>query len=87
MRGAAPSASPRDSAEELERHKKAVDLTKQIARRWRAGDVYAPHDLSSAEMRKWKTRGKPSVDVLDVLQLDPLVEYRVCFPFWTGGGG
>jgi hypothetical protein len=83
-----PQASNKKSAEDPALHKQALDLTKQISRRWRTGDVYAPHDLSSTEMRKWKLRGKPTVDVLDVLQLDPLVEYRVCscvfclYGFW-----
>lgn len=39
--------------------------------------MYAPHDLSDAEMQKWKQRRQPKVDVFDVLQLDPIVEYRV----------
>jgi small subunit ribosomal protein S18 len=56
----------------------ARDLTKQITRRWRAGDVYAPHDLSPVEMMKWRKRGKPQTDVFDVLELDPLVEWKVC---------
>lgn len=66
-----------NSAEDLERHKVATRMTKQIARRWKTGDVYAPHDLSEVEMKKWKRKGKPTVDVFDVLELDPLVEYRV----------
>ncbi|OBT97481.2 hypothetical protein VE01_04395 [Pseudogymnoascus verrucosus] len=64
------------SAEDLARHKMATKVTKQISRRWKTGDVYAPHDLSEVEMKKWKQRGKPAVDVFDVLELDPLVEYR-----------
>lgn len=63
-------------------------MTKQIARRWKTGDVYAPHDLSEVEMKKWKKRGKPAVDVFDVLELDPLVEYRVSvffFPYTRTG--
>jgi small subunit ribosomal protein S18 len=66
-----------NSAEDLARHKTATRVTKQISRRWKTGDVYAPHDLSEVEMKKWKQRGKPAVDVFDVLELDPLVEYRV----------
>ncbi|ELR08297.1 hypothetical protein VC83_08359 [Pseudogymnoascus destructans] len=65
-----------NSAEDLARHKTATKVTKQISRRWKTGDVYAPHDLSEVEMKKWKQRGKPAVDVFDVLELDPLVEYR-----------
>lgn len=52
-------------------------MTKQIGRRWKTGDVYAPHDLSDVEMQKWKRRGKPGMDVCDVLEIDPKTEYRV----------
>ena len=55
----------------------AMDLSKQITRRWRAGDVYAPHDLSAAEMSKWKERMKPQYDAFDTLDLNPLDEYKV----------
>ena len=72
---------------ELTNHAMAADLSKQITRRWKAGDVYAPHDLSAAEMAKWKKREKPSHDVFDVLDFNPLEHYRVCPPcllFWNG---
>ncbi|KAF7861487.1 hypothetical protein EAF04_008051 [Stromatinia cepivora] len=49
-----------------------TDLTKQILRRWKAGDVYAPHDLSGIEMSKWKKRGKVTRDVFDVVAFDPI---------------
>ena len=65
------------SVEELAKHKQALDLTKQIGRRWKTGDVYAPHDLSDIEMQKWKKRGTPGQDVCDVLEIDPKLEYRV----------
>ncbi|KAF2230492.1 ribosomal protein S18 [Viridothelium virens] len=46
-------------------------------RRWRRGDVYAPHDLSSVEMSKWKAkRGTPRRDVFDELGIDPRNEYK-----------
>jgi small subunit ribosomal protein S18 len=69
-----------DGIEELRNHNMAVDLSKQITRRWKAGDVYAPHDLSSVEMAKWKKRDKPSRDAFDILDLNPIDHYRVCFP-------
>jgi small subunit ribosomal protein S18 len=53
-------------------------LSKQISRRWKAGDVYAPHDLSEVETAKWKKRERPLYDVFDVLDLNPLEHYRVC---------
>jgi small subunit ribosomal protein S18 len=56
----------------------AQDYSKQITRRWRAGDIYAPHDLSGAEMKKWKRRSQPTHDVFDVLNFNPEQHYRVC---------
>lgn len=78
-----PSAAERyqNTVQELKNHKLASDLTKQISRRWKAGDVYAPHDLSPVEMQKWKQRGRPERDVVDVLKLDVLGEYKVCILF------
>lgn len=58
-------------------YKKAADLGRQISRRWKEGDVYAPHDLSEVEMSKWKKRTRPVYDVLDVLAMNPLDHYRV----------
>lgn len=58
------------------------DLERQMTRWWKEGDVYAPHDLSGAEMSKWKlpkARGKQSRDVCDILQLNPLDHYKVGF--------
>ena len=46
-------------------------------RRWHTGDVYAPHDLTSVEMIKWRKRQKPDRDAFDVLGLNPLKEYKV----------
>jgi len=60
----------------MQRHKLASDLSRQISRRWKAGDVYAPHDLSPVEMAKWKKRGRPEYDVFDVLDLKPMEEYK-----------
>jgi small subunit ribosomal protein S18 len=78
-RAANPTRSYND-VEELQKHNMAVDLSRQITRRWRPGDVYAPHDLSEVEMAKWKRREKPNYDVFDVLDLNPLDHYRVCAP-------
>src|SRR5436853_1093317 len=55
-----PSAEQRANiAQDLKNHKLAQDMTRQISRRWKVGDVYAPHDLSPVEMEKWKRRGRP----------------------------
>lgn len=56
------------------------DYEMQMTRRWRAGDVYAPHDLSGIEMAKWKKvrrKGKSTWDVMDQLGMDPREHYKV----------
>lgn len=52
-------------------------LEKFQTRDWKAGDVYAPHDLSPVEMRKWGKRKSPSRDAFDALDLNPLDLYKV----------
>ncbi|KAH9217678.1 ribosomal protein S18 [Leptodontidium sp. 2 PMI_412] len=64
------------TVEEMQNRNLAQDLSKQISRRWRAGDIYAPHDLSEVEMAKWKKRTQPHHDVFDVLNLNPEEHYR-----------
>ncbi|KAI9647781.1 hypothetical protein NHQ30_004169 [Ciborinia camelliae] len=65
-------ANPQTVAQEYTGNLSATELTRQIHRRWRAGDVYAPHDLSGIEMAKWKKRGKVTRDVFDVVAFDPI---------------
>ncbi|KAJ5097538.1 hypothetical protein N7456_008259 [Penicillium angulare] len=45
-------------------------------REWKSGDVYAPHDLSPAEMKKWGQRKAPNRDAFDALNLNPLNLYK-----------
>ncbi|OIW29021.1 ribosomal protein S18 [Coniochaeta ligniaria NRRL 30616] len=52
------------------------NYSRQMPRNWKAGDVYAPHDLSPAEMRKWRSRNAPKRDVMDVLGVNPLDLYK-----------
>jgi hypothetical protein len=52
-------------------------LERNYTRDWKAGDVYAPHDLSAAEARKWKKRQRPSTDAFDALSMNPLDCYKV----------
>lgn len=54
-----------------------------MPRHWKAGDVYAPHDLSPAEMRKWRSRQPPKKDVMDLLGANPLDMYKVCLDFFA----
>ncbi|KAI1751724.1 ribosomal protein S18 [Xylaria castorea] len=52
------------------------DYMRQLPRRWRAGDVYAPHDLSPSEMAKWRRNTARQKDLVDLLGLRPLDMYR-----------
>lgn len=63
--------------EGLQKDSDARALEKFQTRKWTQGDVYAPHDLMPAEMRKWRTRGRPSMDAFDALAINPMHEYKV----------
>ena len=63
---------------DVQKNNRALDLERQIHRKWKAGDVYAPHDLSSIEMDKWRKRRPRERDVFDQLGINPLHEYKVC---------
>jgi small subunit ribosomal protein S18 len=77
LRSGQNSKPPRNvTPEDLEKHGRSQDITRQISRRWKAGDVYAPKDLSDVEMAKWKKRSKPERDVFDVLGFDPVANYK-----------
>lgn len=67
------------SRTEVDRHALNVAIERQQFRRWKPGDVYAPHDLSSVEMRKWSKRRGVQGDVFEALDLDPRSEYKVRF--------
>jgi small subunit ribosomal protein S18 len=51
-------------------------MEKFQTREWKAGDIYAPHDLSPAEMKKWNKRSPPTSDVFDAVNLNPLDVYK-----------
>ncbi|KAH9807356.1 mitochondrial 37S ribosomal protein RSM18 [Teratosphaeria destructans] len=85
VRESSAGRQARDSASQLrdiERTYNRKDLEGQLPRRWKSGDVYAPHDLSGVEMSKWKKLSrKPRTsskgrDVLDQLGINPLKEYK-----------
>ena len=66
---------------DIERQFSRADLERQVTRRFKVGDVYAPHDLTGVEMSKWKQirrKGKQKVDVVDQLGIDPREHYKVC---------
>ncbi|KAI5861180.1 ribosomal protein S18 [Durotheca rogersii] len=52
------------------------DFSRQLPRRWRSGDVYAPHDLSPSEMAKWRRNQARKRDLVDMLGINPLDMYR-----------
>ncbi|KAI8966549.1 ribosomal protein S18 [Daldinia sp. FL1419] len=62
--------------EEMRQSIKNDDYLRQLTRRWRPGDVYAPHDMSSSEMNKWRRTQARKRDLVDVLGLRPLDMYR-----------
>lgn len=70
-------AATLDDAAERDRVK---SLERQLPRKsgWKAGDVYAPHDLSAVEAMKWRKRKSSERDVFDILGINPLHEYKVC---------
>ncbi|KAI1425725.1 ribosomal protein S18 [Xylaria sp. FL1777] len=67
----------RKNADEALREKtRAGDFIRQMPRRWRVGDVYAPHDMSPSEMAKWRRSTGRKQDLVDMLGLRPLDMYR-----------
>ncbi|KAL8728321.1 MAG: hypothetical protein Q9166_005464 [cf. Caloplaca sp. 2 TL-2023] len=46
----------RSALAETEASYRATDLERHIYRRFRPGDIYAPHDLSPVEQQKWRQR-------------------------------
>ncbi|UKZ75151.1 hypothetical protein TrVFT333_002825 [Trichoderma virens FT-333] len=64
------------SIELLRNQKNSNDYLKQMPRRWDAGDVYSPHDMSPVEMQKWRKRSPRSGDVIDALGIRPLDMYK-----------
>ena len=63
---------------ELAESERLAQYQRQVFRRWQPGDVYAPHDLSGTEQKKWKQgRKKPQEDAFDVLGVNPVMEYKV----------
>ncbi|KAH8676726.1 hypothetical protein BGZ60DRAFT_403265 [Tricladium varicosporioides] len=71
-----PSANRAETLEEIKSSALGQELGRLITRRWKVGDVYAPHDLSAVEMDKWQKKGRPLHDALDALNLKPLDHYR-----------
>ncbi|KAM0502665.1 hypothetical protein ACHAP8_003495 [Fusarium lateritium] len=60
----------------LKNQKMSGDFLRQMPRRWQAGDVYSPHDLSPIEMQKWRKKSVKNNDVIDALGINPLDMYK-----------
>ncbi|TVY16129.1 Mitochondrial 37S ribosomal protein rsm18 [Lachnellula arida] len=75
-RNAANAKDGADAVADLKDSDRANKFTRMVTRRWKTGDVYAPHDLSDVEMMKWKRRSHPTHDAFDVLDMNPLDHYR-----------
>ncbi|KAG5938262.1 hypothetical protein E4U53_008035 [Claviceps sorghi] len=65
-----------ESIESFRNTKISADYLRQMPRRWTAGDVYSPHDLSHVEMKKWRKRSLRKNDVVDALGIRPLDMYK-----------
>ncbi|KAH9906761.1 ribosomal protein S18 [Xylariomycetidae sp. FL2044] len=63
-------------ARELRAQGNDEDYTRQMTRQWRRGDVYAPHDLSAVEMKKWRRNQARKRDLIDMMGISPLDMYR-----------
>lgn len=59
------------------------ELASKMHRKWQGGDIYAPHDLSYQEQKKWIKPRQPTKDVIDMLGMNPLDHYKVCGWPWT----
>jgi small subunit ribosomal protein S18 len=76
---AAGSDSHTKAMKELQSSGGERAILQQMPRRWREGDVYAPHDLTIGEAKKWKKiMRRPEKDVFDMLGKNPLAFYKVC---------
>ncbi|EEY14465.1 conserved hypothetical protein [Verticillium alfalfae VaMs.102] len=71
-------ARKRFELQQLRERKTSDDYMKQMPRKWRTGDVYAPHDMNPHQLARWKKRTAPKHDVTDLLSLNPLDMYKVC---------
>ncbi|KAK9413106.1 hypothetical protein SUNI508_12091 [Seiridium unicorne] len=71
-----PEGEQMKVVEELRSKAVQEDYMRQMPRRWALGDLYAPHDLSPVEMKKWRSITTVERDLVDLLGLKPLDMYR-----------
>jgi small subunit ribosomal protein S18 len=67
----------RNEGERSQDRVRADGMARLQTRPWQAGDVYAPHDLTPPEMKKWRVKKAPTRDVFDMLNINPLDEWKV----------
>jgi len=72
-----PSEQRREARRKEQLESEARTLEKNFTRDWKPGDVYAPHDLSAAEARKFRKKKRPTTDAFDALSMNPLDCYKV----------
>lgn len=75
-----PPSHSEDKLKRIVDDNRRKDFERFQPRRWREGDVYAPHDLSPEESTKFKNQRKVDIDVFDALAINPLHEYKVQWP-------
>ncbi|KAK4122341.1 ribosomal protein S18 [Parathielavia appendiculata] len=68
--------APRASIQDLRGREVTEAYVRQMPRRWRTGEVYAPKDLSPVEMKKFRQGKRPNKDVVDMFGFNPLDNYR-----------
>lgn len=51
--------------------------------RFMTGDIYAPNDLSMQELERRRGNQRPIRDAFDILGINPMTQYKVCFG-WRG---
>ena len=72
-----PSQRMLELTERMRKQKVSDEHFAFMPRPWQVGDVYAPHDLSAAEMRKWGRFRQQDRDIVDRLGVDPKDFYKV----------
>ncbi|MCJ1369687.1 hypothetical protein MMC20_000899 [Loxospora ochrophaea] len=64
------------NAKKIQEDARIRSLEQYQTRKWKPGDVYAPHDLSPVEMKKWRSKTQPFVDNFDTLGINPMNEWK-----------
>lgn len=83
QRFSAPTGRPSEAShtramEELAKAGGERAVLNQMPRKWKEGDIYAPHDLTIGEAKKWKQIvRRPEKDCFDMLGKNPMLFYKV----------